>query len=256
MLKLHVRRGILPLYLKVLRQETQDWAQETINTMASPLTFFLAFGLGLRQYITDVDGMTYMTFLVPGLISMTILMEAYRTGAWGMWLDRWHQGMLDEYRIKPITTSDIIIGEILGGFTVALIKGFIVALILLLMTPVDFRWEYVAMYLPLLFAGSILFTCVGTMVGTYFTKPDQIAQTQTIFITPLLYLGGLFFPIHAFPENVVPWVRWLPTTALFDGGRSVMLHGQVDQQYVLVLVVTAAAAFVGATYFFNRKLSE
>lgn len=253
---LHFRRGILPLIRKVLRQETQDWVQETINTMAIPLTFFLAFGLGLREYIANVDGVPYMVFIVPGLISMTILLEAYRTGAWGMWLDRWHQGMLDEFRIKPITTSDIIIGEILGGFLVALLKGVVVALILLAITPVSIPWQNLFPYLVMMFCGSILFTCVGTMVGTYFSKPDQIAQTQTIFITPLLYLGGLFFPIHAFPPEVIPYVRCLPTAALFEGGRHALLYGRVIPQDMAVLVISAAVSFVLATFFFNRNLSE
>jgi lipooligosaccharide transport system permease protein len=256
MMLLHFHKGILPLYKKVLRQEGQGWINEVLTTLAIPLTFFLAFGLGLREYIADVHGVPYMVFISPGLISMTILLEAYRTGAWGLWLDRWHQGMIDEYRIKPITTSDIIVGEILGGFTVALIKGAIVAIILLLMTPISVSLLHLVPYLTYMFLGSILFTCVGTMVGTYFAKPDQIAQTQTIVITPLLYLGGLFFPIDAFPKEILPIVRWLPTTALFDGGRAALLSGTHNVHYLAILLVSAFVSFFGATYLFNRKLSE
>lgn len=132
----YFRRGVFPIAKKVLLQEAQGWVNETVNTIAIPLTFFLAFGLGLSGYISTVEGVSYMSFLTPGLITMTILLEAYRTGAWGLWLDRWHQKMLDEYRIKPVHTTDIIMGEILGGFLVALIKGIIVAMILLFFTPV------------------------------------------------------------------------------------------------------------------------
>jgi lipooligosaccharide transport system permease protein len=253
---LHLRRGIVPMFKKVLWQESEGWFIESINTLAIPLTFFLAFGLGLQQYISDVDGMPYMVFVAPGLISMTILLEAYRTGAWGLWLDRWHQHTIDEYRIKPVTTSDIIIGQILGGFFIALIKGLIVALVLLALAPIRFEWAYLVPYLLYLFPGSILFTCLGSMVGTSFSKPDNIAQSQTIFITPLLYMGGLFFPLSAFPEWLQPVINWLPTTGLFDGGRDALLHGAMNWHYLLVLVVSSALSFVGATWLFNHKLSE
>src|SRR5690606_18745549 len=156
-----------------------------------------------------------------------VLMEAYRTGAWGLWLDRWHQKMIDEYRIKPVGISDIIIGQILGGFTVALMKGTVVALVLLLLSDVHIQWRYLLFYLLLMFPASIVFTCLGSMVGTAMPKPDNIAQSQTIFITPLLYLGGLFFPIESLPEWIMPFVRYLPTTAVFDGGRSILFHGNI-----------------------------
>lgn len=253
---LHLRHGILPLYKKVLRQESQSWLAETLTTVSIPLTFFLAFGLGLRGYITNVGDVPYIAFLAPGLITLTIMLEAYRTGAWGLWLDRWLQKMIDEYRIKPISTSDIIIGEILGGFTVAIIKGLIVAVILQFLAPVSLPWQNLLPYLAYVFPGCILFTCVGTMVGTLFRKPDQIAQTQTIVITPLLYLGGLFFPIDVFPGWLLPMVRWLPTTALFDGGRAAILAGTMDVRYLLLLWGAAILSFWGSTVLFNKKLSE
>jgi lipooligosaccharide transport system permease protein len=253
---LHFRRGILPIYKGVLRREQQGWFNEMLNTIAIPLTFFLAFGLGLRSYIAHIQGVPYMVFIAPGLISMTILFEAYRTGAWGLWLDRWFQGTLNEYRIKPITTSDIIIGEILAGFTIALIKGGIVTCILLMMTPITIQLSHLLPYLLYMFLGSILFTCFGTTVGTSFAKPDQIAQSQTIIITPLLYLGGMFFPIQSFPDSILPIVKWLPTTALFDGGRSALLNGAFSTEYLMILTLSAIISFIAATTIFNKKMAE
>jgi lipooligosaccharide transport system permease protein len=250
------RQGVFPIYQKVIRQESQGWLGELITTMSVPLTFFLAFGLGLRDYITQVDGLPYVQFMAPGLISLTILNEAYRTGAWGLWLDRWHQKMLDEYRIKPITTSDIIVGEILGGFTVALMKGALVGVILVLLGSFPVDLKNLGPYLMYLFPGSIMFTCIGTMVGTVFRKPDQIAQIQTVVITPLLYLGGLFFPLSSLPDWVQNVTKWLPTTTLFQGGREAFIHGQLNSVDGATLWLVAALSFVLATALFNHKLSE
>jgi ABC-type polysaccharide/polyol phosphate export permease len=253
---IYFRRGIVPIAKKVLYQEAQGWLNESINTIAIPLTFFLAFGLGLGGYISKVDGVPYMAFLTPGLVTMTILLEAYRTGAWGLWLDRWHQKMLDEYRIKPVRTTDIIMGEIIGGFIVALVKGAIVAAILMLFSPVAFQWTALPLYFALLFPGCVLFTCVGSMVGTSFPKPDHIAQSQTIFVTPLLYLGGLFFPTSSLPDAIRPIINWLPTTAAFEGGRDILLHGAIQPHFMGVMWVCAVISFALATWLFQEKLSE
>jgi lipooligosaccharide transport system permease protein len=250
------KQGVIPIYQKVIRQESQDWVGELITTMSVPLTFFLAFGLGLRDYITEVEGLPYVQFMAPGLISLTILNEAYRTGAWGLWLDRWHQKMLDEYRIKPITTSDIIVGEILGGFTVALVKGALVGLILVTLGSFQVDARNLGPYLMYLFPGSIMFTCIGTMVGTLFRKPDQIAQIQTVVITPLLYLGGLFFPLSSLPDWVQNITQWLPTTTLFQGGREAFIYGQLHTVDGLILWLVALLSFAAATALFNHKLSE
>lgn len=253
---IHFKTGIYPLYKKIMLEEVQSWLRELVNTIAIPMTFFLAFGLGLREYIADVDGYPYMSFLAPGLITLTILLEAYRAGAWGMWLDRWHQGVIDEHRIKPIYAHDIIIGEICGGFTLALIKGALVAGVFMLLTPLEIQWMNLWPYLSYMVAGSILFTCVGTSIGTIFSKPDQIARTQTIIITPLLYIGGLFFPIESFPDEILPIIQWLPTTALFHGGRQALLAGTLDPFYLSVIWVTAIASFALGTWIFQTKVSE
>jgi lipooligosaccharide transport system permease protein len=255
-MSLHVRRGIYPIFKKVVKSETDGWVAEVLSTIAVPVSFFLAFGLGLHGYIAEIEGVSYMVFITPGLVSLTILLEAYRTGAWGLWLNRWHNKMIHEFRIKPVSTSDIIIGQILGGFMMALVKGLIVGLMLFLLAPFATTWQNLGIYLLYMFPGSILFTCIGAMVGTTFRKPDQIAQSQTIVITPLLYLGGLFFPINAFPQWSIALVRWLPTTALFEGGRHAFLSGVLDGFYLGSLTIVALASFVGATLLFNRKLSE
>jgi len=255
-IRLNIRRGVIPIFKKVLWQEAQSTFNEILNTIAIPLTFFLAFGLGLRGYIQNIDGVPYMVFIAPGLITLTVMLEAYRTGAWGLWMDRWHQKVLDEYRIKPVETTDIIIGEIMGGFVVATIKGTIVAAILLMMAPFSFSLQHLLLYWLTLFPGCILFTCLGCMVGTTLPKPDLIAQTQTILITPLLYLGGLFFPIHSLPAKILPIIKLLPTTALFDGGRQMILTGSMPAQYLPVLLVSAVLSFVLATWWFNKVLSQ
>jgi ABC-2 type transport system ATP-binding protein len=256
--QLHWRAGILPMIRKVLKTEACGYELELVTTIIYPFTFFLAFGLGLRPFMSQVDGMPYPTFLVPGLIAYVILLSSFSVGAWNMWLDRWHQGMLDEARIKPIGMSDIILGQMLGSFATALIKGLIVAGFLWFLTGVHFPVINLLPFMVIVLPGSLLFTGFGTLVGTLFRKPDNIAQSMTIIVTPLLYLGGLFFPTSSLPNWLEPWVRWLPTTALFSGGRQALLQGfaLVDWMYVALLWAYALLMIVFTVRTFNRRLTE
>jgi lipooligosaccharide transport system permease protein len=253
---IHFRAGVLPIAGKVLKQIGQEWKMQLLNTIAIPISFFLAFGLGMKDFIAPVQGLPYMVFLAPGLVSMTILQEAYSSGGWGIWLDRWHMKMLDEYRIKPIYASDILLGQILGSFTEAVVKGLIVACMMIAISGVSFSWTHLPAYFAYLLPGCLLFGSVGCLVGTVFRKPDLIAQTQTILITPLLYLGGLFFPVESFPSWLMPYVWFLPTTALFAGSRHALLYGTIHWPSVFGISTAAMLFFAIALKVFHTKLSE
>lgn len=256
--------GVWPTARRVILSEANGWQMELLTTAIYPLTFLAAFGLGLRPYLGTVEGWPYYVFLLPGLVSYTILLESFSVGAWGLWLDRWHQGMMDEARIKPVHIRDILSGHMLGAFCVGLLKGSFVALVLavVLGTPlfgnavIPVKAAWLPLYLLLVMGGSVMFTSLGTMVGTLVRKPDQIAQTMTILITPMLYLGGLFFPVNSLPGWLQPVVRWLPTTALFEGGRHALLLGQLDWNSLGLVWAFALAMFLTASTLCHRALSE
>lgn len=254
---LHPRQGIYPIFKQNLLGETKGWFWEILSTIAIPLSFYLAFGLGLRGEISDLDGMPYMVFIAPGLIALTIQLEAFRTGAWGLWLSCRHHQTIHEYRIKPISMADIILGEILSGFIIALLKGALVAATLFVLmqgsslTPLN-----LLSFLGVMFPGAVIFTCCGAMVGVTMMRPDQIAQSQAIVITPLLYLGGLFFPVSRFPDWIYAIIKWLPTTAIFDGGRQAFLTGQPNTFYLVLLYALATGLFLVAVRYCEKKLSQ
>lgn len=90
---------------------------EFLAVIASPLTFYLAFGFGLRGYIANVEGVSYPVFMAPGLITMTAVTAAFDESAWSMWFHRKVQRTIEAYRVTPITVYDIVVGKIISGFT-------------------------------------------------------------------------------------------------------------------------------------------
>lgn len=246
-------QGIWPIFLKVLVVECEDWPREVLAVAAIPISFFLAFGLGLSQHIQELDGVPYTQFITPGLIALTTVLTAYRTTGWELWLARWHNRLMYELLVKPVPRTEIIVGEMLGAIVMALMKGSIVAVVLYLFKPYPLVWQNLLMWLALLIPACGIFACVGCIVGTLFRKPDHIAQMDSIIITPLLYLGGLFFPLSTFPVWAQGWMKWLPTTALFDGGRQAFLFGQLSWGYVALLWGLAALSVVVSTVVFNKR---
>jgi lipooligosaccharide transport system permease protein len=232
----------------------RNWFSEVATVLAFPLTFFLTFGLGLKGYIQDIEGVPYAIFVVPGLISMTTILAAFDDGAWGMWFHRIVQKTIEEYRVNPITVTDIIIGKIISGFSSGLFKGVSVGIALLLFTGFQFTLTYLLVYLLFIFLGCITFSCLGSLCGTVVDKPENLGRIEAVVIMPMIFLAGLFFPLSAYPDSVLPYIKAVPTTALFDGARIALLSGRVGMLYLAMLIVSAVISFILAVRVFEKKM--
>jgi lipooligosaccharide transport system permease protein len=232
----------------------RNWYSEVATVLAFPLTFFLTFGVGLKGYIQDVEGVPYAIFVVPGLISMTTVLAAFDDGAWSLWFHRIVQKTIQEYRVNPITVADIIIGKIISGFTSGLLKGISVGITLFLLTGFQFTLTHLLVYLLFIFVGCIIFSCVGSLCGTLIDKPENLGRIEAVVIMPVIFLAGLFFPLSVYPEKALPYIKALPTTALFDGARIALLGGKVEMPYLILLIASAIISFFLAVRVFEKKM--
>jgi lipooligosaccharide transport system permease protein len=232
----------------------RNWFSEIATVMSFPLTFYITFGFGLRGYIQDINGVPYIFFVVPGLISMTAILAAFDDGAWGMWFHRVVQKTIEEYRVNPITVTEIIVGKIISGFTSGFLKGFVVGGFLLLLTGFRFQLAFLLAYLLFIFLGCIVFSCIGSLCGTLIDKPENLGRMEAVVIMPVIFLAGLFFPLSAYPASVLPYIRALPTTALFDGARIALLSGRIEGTYLAALILSSIAAFLAAVWVFEYKM--
>jgi lipooligosaccharide transport system permease protein len=249
-------RGAISIWRRDMLVLRRSIFSELVAVIAYPITLYLAFGLGLKGYIADVEGIPYAIFIAPGLISMTAVNAAFDESAWSMWFHRKVQHTIEEYRVTPITVYDIVIGKIICGFSHGAIKGIAVALVIFLLTPFRFELPHLLTYLYFIVFGSIIFSCLGTICGTIIDKPENIGRMQGVVIIPLIFMSGIFFPLSSYPATVLPFIKALPTTAIFEGARQALLFGKISSFYAYSLVLTAAVIFALAIMLFNKKIEE
>lgn len=249
-------RGAFTIWGRDMRVLRRSLFSELLAVIAYPLTLYMAFGVGLKGYIADVDGVPYSLFIAPGLISMAAVTASFEESAWSMWFHRKVQRTIEAYRVTPITVYDIVVGKIVSGFSQGALKGLAVAAVIFVITPFRFPISHFFVYLFFIVFGSMVFSCVGIVCGTVVDKPENIGRIQGVVIVPLIFLSGIFFPLSSYPATVLPIINTLPTTAIFEGARVALLKGIADPRYSTVLLVTAAAAFALAVWIFNRKIEE
>lgn len=252
-MRLHGSVAIWRRDMLVLRRSILS---EMVAVVAYPLTIYLAFGIGMRSYVGPVEGVPYSMFIAPGLITMTAVNAAYSESVWSLWFHRRVQFTVESYRVTPISVSEIVIAKIMSGFSHGLLKGLAVGVVIFAITPFHFPLAHLVSYLAFLIPGSALFSCAGVICGTIMDKPETIGKVEAVFIMPLIFMSGLFFPLSSYPAALIPWVRALPTTALFEGARQALVSGAFSPGYALQVTVTALLAFVAGVWIFRSRMSE
>lgn len=249
-------RGSLAIWRRDMLVLRRNILSELVAVAAYPLTIYLAFGIGMKGYIGLVEGVPYSLFIAPGLITMTAVNSAYSESVWSLWFHRRVQFTIDSYRVTPVSVSEIVIGKILSGFSHGLVKGLAVGLVIFAITPFRFPPAHLLAYLAFLLPGSAFFSCAGILCGTIMDKPETIGRVEAVFIMPLIFMSGLFFPLSSYPAALIPWVRALPTTALFEGARQALVSGAFPFGFAVQVAVTALLTFVAAVWLFRLKMSE
>ncbi len=195
-----LRSNLIALHT-IVRREVQRilriWGQTLVPPAITMTLYFLIFGSLIGSRIGDMGGYTYMDFIVPGLVMMSVIQNSYGNISSSFFGDKFGRH-IEELLVSPMPPIIILTGYVLGAVLRGLMVGVIVLAIAMCFTQVRIPHPLVTLSTVLL--GATIFSLAGFVNAVYAKKFDDTAIVPTFILTPLTYLGGVFYSITLLPS--------------------------------------------------------
>ncbi len=182
---------------KEARRFVRIWSQTLLPPAISMSLYFVIFGKLIGNRIGDMGGFTYMQFMVPGLIMTAVLTNAYSNVVSSFFSAKF-QRHIEELLVSPTSNHTILLGFVVGGILRGVCVGAIVTVLSLFFSHLHI--QHIGVTLAILILTSLLFSLAGLINAVYANNFDDIAIVPTFVLTPLTYLGGVFYSIELLPE--------------------------------------------------------
>ncbi|HVQ32988.1 MAG TPA: ABC transporter permease [Lysobacter sp.] len=196
----NARRHWIALGTIVRREVTRIlriWAQTLVPPAITMTLYFLIFGGLIGSRVGAMDGIRYMDFIVPGLVMMSVIQNSYGNISSSFFGAKFGRHV-EELLVSPMPNGVILGGYVAGAVLRGVMVGIIVLAIAMLFTPVRMPHPFVTLTTVLL--GATIFSLAGFVNAVYAKKFDDIALVPTFILTPLTYLGGVFYSVKLLPD--------------------------------------------------------
>ncbi|HEX5774635.1 MAG TPA: ABC transporter permease [Candidatus Paceibacterota bacterium] len=195
------RSPILVGYFTMVRKDfiriVRIWSQTLLPPVITMSLYFAIFGAFIGSQVADIHGFPYIQFIVPGLIMMSIITSAYMNTVSTFYFAKWTR-TIDELLVSPMPSWTVIAGFVSGGLMRAFMVGALVTIVSLFFTHLTLF--NAGVIFGAVFLTALLFSLLGLINGIYAKSFDAISIVPTFVLTPLTYLGGIFYSIDQLPE--------------------------------------------------------
>ncbi len=222
------------------------WVQTFLPSVITSSLYFLIFGTILGSRIGEVQGVDYMTFVVPGLVMLAIVTTSYANTSFMFFTSKFFARSIDEILVSPTPPWLLIAGFVGGGVVRGLLVGLLVLLVSLFFTGLSLTIHSALVIFGFAFLTALVFALAGLVNGIYAKSIDGINIVPTFVLTPLVYLGGVFYSVHSLPQ-IAQYVTYVnPVFYLINGFRYGFLGItdvalSISLAVLLVLVVVLAS---------------
>lgn len=189
--------AFVTIVVKEVRRFTRIWAQTMLPPAITMALYFVIFGNLIGSRIGEMGGYDYMSFIVPGLIMMSVITNSYANVVSSFFSMKF-QRSIEELLVSPVPNWVVLSGYVAGGMARGVGVGLIVTLLSLFFTDLVIHNIWITASMVLL--TSIVFSLGGFINAIFATKFDDISIVPTFVLTPLTYLGGVFYSISLLPE--------------------------------------------------------
>jgi lipooligosaccharide transport system permease protein len=241
----------------------KKWHVNFMPSLIEPILYLLAFGFGLGTFVTNIEGISYMQWIAPGLVAITVMYGAFFECTYGSFVRMYFQRTFDAIIATPINVEEVIAGELLWGATRATINSAIVLAVVAAFGLISSPW-FLAM-LPVAFFGGLLFASLGMCFTALAPNIDFFNYPTFLLITPMFLISNTFIPLATFPSQLQTIaLAALPLTHVADLSRLLVVGkietlGGLGPEWVLLLAVfwiaiVTVVLFVLSIYLMKRRL--
>ena len=237
--------GLRTLFVKEVRRFLRVPGQTLLSPLVTTTLYFVVFGWSLGSRLKEVEGVPYARFIVPGLVTLGVVSNAYLNSASSLFVMKLQGTVID------ILVSPLSYGEILSAFlAAAAVRGLMVGVLMWLVAGVftGFALAHALHALLLLVLVAVAFAALGFMTAVWASSFEQVNFFPTFVITPLTFLGGVFYSVGMLPAGLRLFTMANPVFYMVDGVRFGML-GLSDAPPaagLAILLVLCAGSVAGA----------
>ncbi len=185
------------IFVKEIRRFARIWVQTILPPAITMTLYFIIMGKFIGSQLSDIEGYSYIEFIAPGLIMMGIITNSYANTVSSFYSSKF-QRHIEEMLVSPVPNYIIILGYMLGGIARGLSVGLIISVVAWFFTRLHFDSIAIVFITAVLTAA--LFSVAGLINAIFANSFDDISIIPTFVLTPLTYLGGIFFSIEMLPK--------------------------------------------------------
>lgn len=248
MTRAEYRVALTTILVKEIRRFTRIWVQTLLPPAITMTLYFVIFGNLVGSRIGEMGGFDYMKYIVPGLIMMAIITNAYSNVVSSFYSAKF-QRSIEELLVSPVPNHIILLGYVLGGVARGVAVGVIVTVLSLFFTHLSIHHIFIVIYTVVMTAA--LFSLGGFINAVYAKSFDDISIVPTFVLTPLTYLGGVFYSIDMLPAFWQGVSLLNPIVYMVNAFRFGVLGVSDVNVYLSLFMITLVTA---ALYVFAYRL--
>jgi ABC-2 type transport system permease protein len=229
------------IYLYEMARWGRTKLQSVISPVVSTSLYFVVFGAAIGSRISEVDGVSYGAFIVPGLLMLSLLQQSVSNASFGIYFPKF-VGTIYELLSAPISYLEIVASFVGAAATKSIILGLIILATAALFVPLRIEHPFVMVLFLVLTA--VTFSLLGFIIGIWADGFEKLSLVPLLIVTPLTFLGGSFYSISMLPEFWQKVTLFNPVVYLVSGFRWAF-YGIADVNVVVSLLVTLVFLAIG-----------
>jgi ABC-2 type transport system permease protein len=209
-------RAIWAIYVYEMARTGRTLMQSIVSPVLSTSLYFVVFGAAIGARITEIEGVSYGAFIVPGLIMLTLLTQSVMNASFGIYFPRF-TGTIFEILSAPVSMYEIVLGYVGAAATKSIILGLIILATSFLFVPLHIAhpiWMLIFLVLT-----ATTFSLLGFIIGIWADGFEKIQVVPLLIITPLTFLGGTFYSTSVLPPFWQTVTLFNPLVYLISGFR-------------------------------------